>query len=292
MKKIMFRLLVVISLFAISISQVQASNIIDFSKTGSIQMVLSEKQSDTPIHGVGLTALKIAGVNVKDNNLVLENMEEYKTCGLDFTTLKEEDSISEGAAHCFLEHALTKNHQVTDENGQLTFHDLELGLYLIVQPEEVKGYSTLQPFTLLIPQVIENDWVYEIFSEPKTEIKRLIDISITKEWNNEGQANPKKVEIELTRDERVIETITLSEENNWTYTIEDLEMSDKYSVREVNVPNNYTVSYRNEGYHFIVTNTAKLPQTGMVLWKIELMAGVGIICLIVGIYLSKKHEKV
>ena len=292
MKKIVNSLLLVLSLFAISISRVYADNIIDFSKTGSIDILLTENDSNKPISEIGLTAIQIGKVNVKDNNLVIENVEENDACGVDFTSIEEDYQISEGLANCLYKEGKVIDTKVTDSNGKVSFTNLELGLYLVMQPEQVKGYSKIKAFSVMIPQVINNSWVYDISSEPKTEIKKLVDISITKEWNNEGMENPKEVEIELIRDELVVDLITLNEENNWTYTLEEMEMSDKYSVREVNVPANYTVSYRNEGYNFVVTNTAKLPQTGMVLWKVELMAFVGIVSIITGVLLKKKYEKI
>ena len=44
-------------------------------------------------------------------------------------------------------------------------------------------------------------------------------------------------------------------ENNWEYTWEQIEASDEYNVKEINVPEGYTPTYKQIANTFIITNS-------------------------------------
>ena len=288
MKKIVLSILVITS-FVLSICNVYADDIIDFSKKGSIDIVLTEKESNKAINGAMLGVYKVADAKLDNANLVYETSEEVKSCKIDFSKI-DDRTITEGMVDCIKNTDTFSTSETTNEKGKVSFTDLDLGLYMVVQINKVKGYSNIDAFLVMIPQVINNKWVYDIDCEPKTDILKLIDISVKKVWNNEGRTNPDKVVIQLIRDELVVDTVTLNDANNWSFVWEDLQSSDKYSVVEVNVPENYEVTYRKDGNDFTVTNTAKLAQTGMLLWKIMAIAGTGLTFLVVGLVMKNKYE--
>ena len=192
--------------------------------------------------------------------------------------------------NCIESQDVYRQEAITNTEGVASFKNLDLALYLVVQTNKVEGYSSFNPFLVMIPQQNDNSWIYDVDTKPKTDIYKVININVKKVWNNEGKTNPKNVTIELLKDEEVISTVVLNDENMWNYTWHDIELSDKYSVREVDVPSEYDDSYRNDGYDFIVTNTRKLPQTGMRLWLVELLSIVGIIVLTIGYTMYKKYE--
>ena len=68
---------------------------------------------------------------------------------------------------------------------------------------------------------------------------------ITKEWDNDDEnKRPDSVQVQLLEDNIVVETITLFAKYNWTGTFSYLQQSDKkYTIKEVDVPDNYTPSY-------------------------------------------------
>ena len=87
----------------------------------------------------------------------------------------------------------------------------------------------------MIPSEIDNKWIYDIESEPKTDIIRTIDLSVKKVWNttktnnNDSISLPKSIDIQLLLNDEIIDTVTLSEENNWQYTFSNIEKSEKNS---------------------------------------------------------------
>ena len=150
----------------------------------------------------------------------------------------------------------------------------------------------------MIPKVIDNKWEYDIKATPKTDIIRVMDIHVRKVWNtsnnntNHGINLPKSITIELLLNDEVVDTIKLSNENEWKHTWIDLPKSDSYTVCEINVPKGWTVTYQKEDNSFIVTNTSTLVQTGQMLWIVLLIGMIGVIFIIASLVYDKvSHEQ-
>lgn len=277
-------------LFIVGITNVFASpNIIDFSKKGSIDVLVADTSNDTGIAGVEVTIYKVGDAKVENSNLMYSNIDELKSCNTDFSTI-DDRTMTKKTISCVQSNATTKRTAVTNNAGEVNFTDLDLGFYLVTQTNKVEGYAELEPFLVMLPQDINNEWKYDVVASPKVDITRIVDVSVKKIWNNEGNTNPKSIVVELLDGEEVVDTVTLSDENNWNHIWKGIELSDNYSVREKEVPEGYKVTYRENNYEFTITNTYTLPQTGLVLWKVELIAVLGISLLLIGLVLNKKNE--
>ena len=268
---------------------VYADSVIDFSKKGSINVEVTDSSS-SPVSGMEITLFKVANAGVENHNLVYSNIEELNSCKVDFT-IGDEKSISTEAVNCVKENATYNKTTITNKNGKVSFKELDLAIYLVVQTKKVEGLSSFEPFLIMIPQSEKNNWKYDIDSTPKTDIYHVMNIEVLKEWNNEGKANPDSIEVELLENNEVIDIVTLNDNNNWSYTWVEIPKSDSYSVREKEVPSEYEVTYRNEDNKFIITNTRKIPQTGMRTWVIELLAISGMVLLTIGL-VNRKNEEI
>lgn len=267
------------------------NNIIDFSKTGTVEITLKESSDNTPITGAEITIYQIANATSKNNNLVFVYHENITDCESDLSNL-ENENLSKEIDKCIKNINLPSQTNKTNDEGIVIFDELRLGLYLVKQTNKVEGYSNITSFLVAIPQVQDNKWTYDINAIPKTDIIRIMDLSVKKVWNDSTnlETHPKSVTIELYKGTELIDTIILDEDNNWIYTWKDIEKSDEYSVKEINIPEGYTDNYRQEGNNFIVTNTKILVQTGTNLLAIELLAALGIIFIIIGIICEKRKK--
>lgn len=98
--------------------------------------------------------------------------------------------------------------------------------------------------------------------------------------------------VQLLRNGKVVETATLSENNNWQVTYTDMPESDAYSIQEVNVPKGFTATYKQNAYVFTVTNTSTLIQTGQLIWPIPMLAFIGVLLIATGVvFLQKKRNQ-
>ena len=131
--------------------------------------------------------------------------------------------------------------------------------------------------------------MYDINASPKTDVAKLTDITIEKVWNTDASTKAAdSVTVQLLRDGVVVETATLSEQNNWRIIYSDMPESDAYSIVEVNVPKGFTATYSQSGYVFTVTNSASLIQTGQLIWPIPILAMAGLCLITIGASVLKK----
>ncbi len=138
-------------------------------------------------------------------------------------------------------------------------------------------------------------------------------LTVKKVWEgDDGEDRPKEVTIELWSGNTLYETVVLSRENGWSYTWTDLPEHSDWRIREKNVPSGYEVSYSVSGTIITVTNTATtdipdepvpgnpgpgtpgeppLIQTGQLNWPIPVLAGLGVVLLLVGFVLVNAKRK-
>lgn len=132
----------------------------------------------------------------------------------------------------------------------------------------------------------EVDWVFtaEQFGEPET-------LTVKKVWSDNGKNRPASVTVALYNGETQVETVALSASNGWTYTWQALDGLGNWRVKEINVPRGYRATYQVKGEITTITNTASLIQTGQLTWPIPVLAGMGSMLLIAGLFLVLGKRK-
>jgi len=129
-----------------------------------------------------------------------------------------------------------------DANGNwnYTFTDVPLN-----KPGEV---GEIASYTIEEAVVDEYKSTVDGYDLTNKHIPYTRDVSVNKVWDdadNQDGIRPENVEVQLLADGEIFEDpITLNEENNWSYTWEDLAVNEAgesitYSAQEVNVPEGY-----------------------------------------------------
>ena len=166
----------------------------------------------------------------------------------------------------------------TDSEGSVGFEDLKPGMYLVLgDPIEYRNYSyTATPFLLFLPEedprthawnydadvVVKHDPPeYEPPDEPDEPGETTVTRKVLKEWNDKGKADarPEEITVELLRDGKVYNTVTLNAKNNWRHTWTDLKKKHEWSLVETAVAG-YTTVITQDGITFKVTNTPREPR--------------------------------
>lgn len=293
MNKIKNYLFLFITLFAIGNNVVYADtndHIVDFNRKGKFEVTLKDFDETNRIEGAEISLYHVASVTSENNRLVYEFTDDFTECDADLGDLTNE-TLTDDIKQCITENVEAVQVKTTDENGVVVFNDLELGLYFVKQTNKVLGYSIIDPFLINLPKEEDNKWTYEIKAEPKTDIIRLMDVIVEKKWDiQNSKSTPESVIIELLKGNEVVDTVVLNDENNWTHTWIQIEESDEYSVKEKVVPEGYTVTYRQEGNKFIVTNIRTLVDTGQnyLIWFI--LGSLGLMLVIFGVIYDKKSK--
>ncbi len=257
---------------------------------GSVSVTL--KDGDTPVCGAELTLYKVAEAQLLNGNFRYSFTEDFTKA---FAGTPEELQSTEEILK-ISDYAVKNNisglKAVTNSAGFLKFENISVGLYLVVQSDSVSGFSDCTPFLISVPMEINGQWVYDIDATPKTDIVRLVDISVKKVWNDDGSNRPESVTVQLLMGDTAVGTAVLNEENGWIYIWRNQPKSDEYSVREVNIPSGYAASYSNSGFEYTVTNSSVLIHTGQVKWPIPFLECTGLLLLACGwsMHLREKRK--
>ncbi|MCM1544993.1 MAG: Cna B-type domain-containing protein [Ruminococcus sp.] len=277
-KKIMLILMICVLMLSVSVPAFAQSEI-DLSKKGSVSVSL--RDGDKALASAEITLYQVANIIQKGSIYEYSFVDSFAGCGL-----STNDFSNDKAAETLFKFVQSKKiigiSEKNDANGIAVFSNLPLGMYLAVQTGSVAGYADCSPFLVSVPLNQSGVFVYDVDATPKTDVVRLVDISVKKVWNDDGKNRPQSVTIELLKDDDVIETVVLSKKNSWRHTWKQLPYSDLWSVKEINVPLDYTPTYKQSCMEFTVTNTAKLIKTGRLNWPIPLLAGAGLLLFVLG----------
>lgn len=268
---------------------------IDFTAKGSITVNLQESAGDTEKFSGEFTLYEVGKIDRSGENPDYVYNEAFEENGMELGDLR-----GEGLAEHLANHAIDKNIsgevKKCTENGQITWNELDLGLYLVVQTERMDGYYAIEPFLVSIPLANSDHtaWIYDVDASPKVqpspenpEDKNLI---VKKVWVDNGKNTPDSIVVKLFCDNKEYDSCILNEENHWTKTWEGLSEEYTWTVKEADVPTGYKVTYSSSGMEITITNTSKsetpekppLIQTGQLNWPIPVLAGMGILIFAAG----------
>lgn len=142
-----------------------ASANIDLSRTGSMDVTLYDHQNDVPLRGGALTVYKVADVARTNGDLHFVYTADFTGCGIALGDLTDSTLASRLEAKLPARAAGT-THKIS-EQGIVSFDALPLGLYLVVQTENSKGYEAINSFLVSLPMADESGWLYTVDATPK-----------------------------------------------------------------------------------------------------------------------------
>lgn len=227
-----------------------------------------------------------------------ENIEDWQSVALTFT------------GYVYYNNIEAYDSAYTDEQGVAAFPNktvnMEQGLYLVMPVlAEYNGTEYIvEPYVVALPDqdTENNQWVYTVDSIAKYTTATLpISCDVTKVWEDDEYTGyrPESIEVYLMKDDEVYDTVTLSEDNNWSYSWQELDGDSYWSVAEA-CPKEYKCSVDRTSNSFVITNTLtgdipqepqeKLPQTGMLQWPIPLLIAGGLVLIIIGVVIRRGRK--
>lgn len=194
---------------------------------------------------------------------------------------------------------------ITDAEGKASFDALKPGLYLAITDRVTQDNTTYVFDSALIALPgLGSDGLWQYYVDvtsksqiiPPSEDDKEIELKVLKLWkgDNGTPARPTTIEVEIFRNGTSYQTITLSEDNHWTYTWSAKDDGSDWKVVERNIPTGYTMTIEERETSFVITNTFTQddpgtptpPQTGdtsnIMLWFI-LMIISGSMLIVLGI---------
>lgn len=154
----------------------------------------------------------------------------------------------------------------TNDEGLVFFDDLKTGMYLaIIGQAERDGVVCVFDSALIAVPGLGDDglWQYDVLINAKGEVLPPVEpdeekeLKIVKLWRgDEGKSvRPKNIEVEIFCDGISYKTVTLSAENDWSYSFTVKDDGSSWAVIERNVPSGYTMTLEERGSTFVITNT-------------------------------------
>ena len=157
-----------------------------------------------------------------------------------------------------------------------TGESMQLQLELTVPAELGNEYAN---------RVGEVKWVFH------AEAFNLIDVTAVKVWKLNGSTwHHDHVVANLYQDGVMVDSVSLNESNNWTYTWTELDARYEWTIDESNCPG-FTDTYSVEGNTTTIYNTAGLIHTGQLVWPIPILGGLGAALLLCGWLMLRREEQ-
>lgn len=261
-RKILTMLLMFSFFFSLSMTAYAADETIDFGKQGSITVELKENDHSDPLSGLNFVLYKVADVESNNHQLAYTFTSSFAESGVSLENINA-DSLAVHLAAYAEQNSVAGISKNTD-GSSITFSDLELGLYLVVENESVSGYYPASPFLVSVPMTNAEGtaWIYDISASPKVEPEPVppadtTKLTVKKVWAEAGNNIPASVEVTLLRNGESYRTVTLNNENDWQHTWDELEKDCQWSAVEKVVPSGFEVSYSTSAGTVTITNTAK-----------------------------------
>lgn len=194
----------------------------------------------------------------------------------------------------------------TNEAGVVKFEGLTPGLYFVMPVRVMMGelrYSFASAI-VAVPNLTEDGhWVYDVTITTKPSVDKPTDDEehkVVKLWRDTGNVDkrPDSIMVDIICNGVVVETVVLSEENNWSYKWISVEKGDIWQVVEKDIPEGYTVVVEKHNNSFTIINTIPgtptSPQTGdtsNIVLYIILMCVSGLVLVVLGVTAKGKAKK-
>ena len=279
---------------------------------GTTDLVLSMEDGHLPVPGVEFELYRV-GAQEESGAFVLTG--DFAGYPVDISAASQDTGAEAAALYAFAKKdGLTPIVALkTDEWGSAVAQELQPGLYLIGGLPAIYGgylYRT-EPQLLALPQkdpatgeILQNAVLQVKFSK-EADTQQTVSRKVLKIWDDvSGNMRPESVTVHLLKNGSIYSTVTLNAQNQWRHAWDGLEADALWQIAE-DVPDGYTVTVEQEGGTILLTNSApevpppeteppvdpgpggNIPQTGMILWPIFLLAGLGIVCIAAGVCLRK-----
>lgn len=254
--------------------QVLAAGSIDTGR--DVRLTISYRNGNTALSGAAFDIFRVASVNTNGELTPVAPFDQFNVDirGKNDAAWKALASTLEGFV--LRDNIAPADSGKTDKQGLLIFPNqskhLEQGLYLVLGHRHTQGGRIYDaaPFMVLLPAQDKeaNDWLYDVTVNPKHDFhpepdepdEGTITRKVLKVWADEGheEERPQEVIVQLLRDGKVYDTVTLNAANNWRYTWNDLDDRYTWTIVEKELED-YTVTVTLEGVTFVVTNTLTPP---------------------------------
>lgn len=237
--------------------------------TTSCSLTVTYSKGNIKFSDMDVSIYKVANVT---NDVVYTVLEPFSKEPIDLTAIKDNSEYGKLAntfyGYVNKDKVTPTASAKTDSNGSIKFNQLSVGLYLVTPltkqvDDTVYSYN---PLLVAVPDVDnEGNWVYDISVKPKSMLPDKKERKVVVNWDDAGNENsrPKEIVVDIFKDGEVYETVTLNEDNNWSFNWFNDDSDANWSVAPKTQNSKYSFTVDLKGNVFTVN--AKFipsPKTG------------------------------
>lgn len=141
----------------------------DTSKEGSIMVTMTYENKAVP--GGMLTLYKVGNVKEEDGNYSFVLTDDFADSHVSLENIQS-DQLAKTLATFASDKKMTGTTKKIENDGSVTFPNLELGLYLLVQTDAASGYHSADPFLVSVPMYEDGTYLYDVDGTPKVELEK------------------------------------------------------------------------------------------------------------------------
>lgn len=138
-------------------------------RMGSITVTMRIGNRSVP--GGTLTLYRVGAINEYDGDYSFLPTGAFTGWGTGFEDIQSHE-LAEELSDYVRAHKLSGTTKKIGTNGKVTFSDLELGLYLLVQNQAADGYYKVKPFLVSVPYLEDGTYIYDVDATTKTELEK------------------------------------------------------------------------------------------------------------------------
>ncbi len=153
--------------FSVSATGTTTGTTLDLDQTGSITVTLADSSGNT-VSGGAITLYKVAALTLENGSLVYTYTSDFSSCTVTLDVSDSNNSSLAAALAAYVEsEGISGTEQTVGSGGTVTFENLDVGLYLLVQTTASGSYKTISPFVVTVPYEDNGAFAYDVDASPK-----------------------------------------------------------------------------------------------------------------------------
>jgi len=256
--------------FAVVCMLCLASSALHTNGAESSNLTVVMKYGNTVLNGIHVAVCRVADMWQDSDGVGFTVTQAFSGAAPSFSDLSTEKNIAlaKGLNAYAAANNIPRDANVTDKDGKAIFTGLSDGLYLVAQQDSENSEYIIAPYLVAVPVPNETKAGrnYDVISYPKTEpVKRdvkTVSVSVYKIWRG-TDTPPDSVQMQLYQNGNASgDPVSLSAQNDWSYTWDNLSPDFSWSVDEPIVPAGFTKAVSgNPDNGFVITNSIVVPSS-------------------------------
>lgn len=160
----MRKLLWIYTLVCLLVQPVAANHVPELNQSGSIQ--ISMQYEGDPVSGGELTLYRVGDIREDDGNYSFILTDTFASCSVTLENVQSSETAERLSDYARRKGIKGQTKKVST-SGNISFADLEPGLYLLVQRKAAPDYQKVKPFLVTLPMRHGDAYSYQVDASPK-----------------------------------------------------------------------------------------------------------------------------